>query len=95
MERQLERPRRSIKRPNDSELPDMKVFKYCKPRARKQANGEPPVPTSKLYRLNIVEHDEANELVKVRYIGYNSSYDEWRPKTDIVNLDEEANQEDT
>ena len=93
----MERPRRSIKRPNYGELADMKVFKYCKPRARKQAKGELPAPTRKLravYRLNIVERDEANELVKVRYIGYDSSYDEWRPETDIVNLDEEANQED-
>ena len=41
------------------------------------------LPDDKLYRLQVVEKDE---LVKVRYIGYDSNYDEWRPASDIIDL---------
>ena len=44
----------------------------------------------KLNRLQIIEKDTSNELVKVRYIGYDSSYDKWRPESDIVDLSQEG-----
>ena len=50
---------------------------------------EPRPDEGKLYRLQIVEKDTSNELVKIRYIGYDSSYDEWRPESDIVDVNEE------
>ena len=47
--------------------------------------------------MSIVQRDETNELVKVRYIGYDSSYNEWRPESDIINLSDEEDhvQEDS
>lgn len=34
----------------------------------------------------MLEEDKANDLVKVRYIGYSSTYDEWRSRKGIVRL---------
>ena len=31
---------------------------------------------TKLYRLNVIDKDDANGRVKVRYIGYGEEYDE-------------------
>ena len=40
----------------------------------------------KLYRLKVIEEDETKGWVKVSYMGYGSQYDEWRPKSDIIDL---------
>ena len=40
----------------------------------------------RLYPLRVVDEDEVRQLVKVRYEGYSTSYDEWRAKDDIVDL---------
>ena len=45
--------------------------------------------SGKLYRLRVLEEDEANDHVKVRYIGYGSDCDEWRSRNDIVQLNDE------
>ena len=42
----------------------------------------------KLYRLKVIEEDETRGLVKVSYLGYGSHCDEWRPKSDIIDLSE-------
>lgn len=38
-----------------------------------------------LYPLLVVQ-DEQRQLVKVHYEGYSTSYDEWRPRDEIVDL---------
>ena len=57
----------------------------------KSSNSEPP---NQLYRLNILEEDPSGEMVKVRYVGYGSEFDEWRPMGDIVDLTEENDTDD-
>lgn len=42
------------------------------------------------YHLNILEQDPQNKLVKVRYVGYGSEFDEWRLESDVVHLTEES-----
>ena len=43
----------------------------------------------------MLEEDANNSLVKVRYIGYSSTYDEWRLKDEIVQLsDAESSSEE-
>ena len=88
------RPKRSVKRRNYREMVEMKIPRI----STKFTNGvteergvlkEPPPSEGKLYRLQIVEKDSLNGLVKVRYIGYDNTYDEWRPESDIVDLSEE------
>ena len=50
---------------------------------------------NKLYRLKVLEEDANNSLVKVRYIGCSSTYDEWRLKDKIVQLsDAESSSEE-
>ena len=91
------RPKRSVSRQNYREMVNLRIPKYTKV-STKCANGvtkesgqakEPRSGEGKLYRLQIVERDSLNELVKVRYVGYDNSYDEWRPESDIVDLSEE------
>ena len=77
------RPKRSVSRPNYSELADVRV-----PRTR-SAKVNKAVDSSTIYRLNILERDEENGRVKVRYIGYGRKYDEWRKTDDIIDLNEE------
>ena len=50
--------------------------------------------SSELYRLRILERDEENGSVKVRYIGYGEDFDEWRKEEDIVNLEEDDSSAD-
>ena len=72
---------------------------YLRPRieAKKCKTGQPePRPRKvreetdeRLYRLEILEEDDKNDTVKVRYVGYDSSHDEWRPRGDILNIEDE------
>jgi hypothetical protein len=39
---------------------------------------------NKLYDIEIVAEDDEQEQVKVHYIGYSSSYDEWKPSSEVV-----------
>ena len=39
---------------------------------------------NKLYELEVLEEDDGR--VKVHYLGYDSQYDEWRDRDDIVSL---------
>ena len=48
----------------------------------------------RLYRLEILEKDNEKDTVKVRYIGYDSNHDEWRPRGDIVDVKDELEEED-
>ena len=83
------RPKRSVSRPNYSELADVKV-----PRKTRSAKLNRAADSSTLYRLNILERDEENGRVKVRYIGYGRKYDEWRKTDDIIDLNEEDRNSD-
>ena len=80
------RPRRSIVRPDYRSLANISVPRpsYCTSRGKVNSSD-----SDKLYRLTVVEEDEANGMVKVRYIGYSREYEEWRSKEDIVELNVE------
>ena len=41
---------------------------------------------SELYPIEIVERDAANARVKIHYIGYSTSDDEWRSTADILDF---------
>ena len=45
---------------------------------------------SQLYRLKVIENDDTNGRVKVRYIGYEEEYDEWKLLEDSVELSESS-----
>ena len=49
-----------------------------------------------LYPLRVVEEDEERKLVKVHYEGYSANYDEWRPRSEIIDLqpDDETGRKD-
>lgn len=76
------RPKRSIKRVNYKELLNLKVRSVSQ--KRKCLNDR----SDKFYRLKVIEEDETRGWVKVNYMGYSSQYDEWRPKSDIIDLSE-------
>ena len=68
----------------------MKVPAVTKRRRLNNSGGE------KLYRLKVIEEDETRGrlgLVKVSYLGYGSHCDEWRPKSDIIDLSERKESE--
>ena len=81
------RPRRSTKQINYKELLSLKVPAVTKRRRLNNSGGE------KLYRLKVIEEDETRGLVKVNYLGYGSHCDEWRPKSDIIDLSERKESE--
>ena len=82
------RPRRPTTRPDYRSLADVKVPKRIRVSTRSRDNVNPTA--GKLYRLRVLEEDEANaDHVKVRYIGYGSECDEWRSRKDIVHLNDE------
>ena len=64
------------------------------PKARKAKVKE--ASPDHLYPLRVVEEDEERQLVKVHYEGYSTSYDEWRARDEIVDLqpDDETGRED-
>ena len=65
------RPRRSTIRPDYRSLADVKVPKRIRVSTRSRDNVNSTA--GKLYRLRVLEEDEANAYhVKVRYIGYGS-----------------------
>lgn len=78
------RQKRSISRPNYCELADVKVPRRTRSTKIKADSSE----SSTLYRLKILERDDENKRVKVRYIGYSRKYDEWRKADDIVEVNE-------
>jgi len=85
-----ERPHRSVSRLNYAELADVKVPKRSRV-GNKGVNTVREVDdTSRpLYRLEIIEEDtESSDRVKIRYIGYGSQFDEWRQRSEIVELSE-------
>ena len=81
------RPKRTVKRVDYRVLADVRLPKHARVSKPANTNGS----SEKLYRLQVLESDEANALVKVRYVGYDSSYDEWRPASEIIDLTEEDN----
>ena len=83
------RPRRSIKRVNYKEVLNLKVPVVSK-HLRLNDNSD-----EKLYRLKVIEEDETRGWVNVSYIGYSSQYDEWRPKSDIIDLSKQEEIENT
>ena len=83
-----ERPRRAV--PNQDYVSlancDIKLPRQAKRRQKDIHRVQNCSEENKLYRLKVLEEDANNSLVKVRYIGYSSTYDEWRLKDEIVQL---------
>ena len=44
-----------------------------------------------LYAVNVVDND-GQEWVKIHYVGYSSSHDEWRDETEIVSIDSQSSE---
>ena len=81
----VQRPRRSVSRPDYVALSAVKL-----PRSRKISHDTrtgTEGDSDELYRLRVVDEDDS--MVKVRYIGYSSDFDEWRRKDDIVELSDD------
>ena len=83
-----QRPKRSVPRRDYASLADLKL-----PRIKKSNNRSTPrlsdsegEANGELYRVEVVEENTATSQVKVRYIGYSTSFDEWREKEEIVDL---------
>ena len=74
----LARPRRCTSRPdyctlaNGVSVPRSYSSHSFSVKPRDKEKGK----TSKLYQVTIVEEDEANDMVKVHYIGYGSEQDD-------------------
>lgn len=67
-----DRPRANYKEPSESDIP---LLKPKKPKSSK----------SDVFPIEVVDEDATR--VKVHYLGYSHSHDEWKPKQDIINLD--------
>ena len=48
----------------------------------------------KLYRVEVIKENTTTSQLKVRYIGYSTSFDEWRGKEDIIDLSGSDPEED-
>ena len=86
-----QRPKRSVSTVNYAKLADVKVPTVRKQKRKgkegtEEPSEEPDDRLSTLYRLNIVEKNRQEGLVKVRYVGYGEEYDEWRLESEVVNL---------
>ena len=42
-----------------------------------------------LYRIKIVDRSDARSLVKVHFVGYKSTYDEWKRLDELVILNDD------
>lgn len=95
------RPRRSVPKRDHKQMSTVTVPRAKCARNTSQSTNQDAQSSSKsgsndseLYRLTILEEDPSREMVKVRYVGYGSEYDEWRPVCDIVDLTEESDPDD-
>ena len=86
------RPKRSVNRPYYRQLADVKVPKTSNRIHRRDRVGS--LPDSTLYCLRVLEEDQENRQVKVRYVGYTGEYDEWRKMDEIVTVDQHEEGED-
>ena len=91
-----QRPKRSVPRRDYASLADLKL-----PRIKKSNNHSTPrlsdsegEANGELYRVEVVEENTATSQVKVRYIGYSTSFDEWREKEEIVDLSDSDSEDD-
>ena len=56
----------------------------------------PAIANSQLFHLQVIDEDSENKiedsenkLVKVHYIGYDNKFDEWQPKSEVIDLNED------
>lgn len=49
----------------------------------------------KLYPVKVLERDEARNRVKIHYVGYDASDDEWREAADVVTIDNDSSDRET
>ena len=87
----LARPKRSVKRPDYRKLADLNVPKLRKITGvkRETSNNTEKISTQ-LFRLQVIDENADSELVKVHYVGYDSRFDEWRPKSDLIDLNDDT-----
>ena len=87
------RPRRCSSRQNYRELADVKIPRkspVLSKTVKSRKVGPSTSSDSQLYRLKVIEKDDANGHVKVRYMGYGEEYDEWKLLEDIIELSESS-----
>jgi len=63
------------------------------PRLSKVAKKLGCTSEDKLFRLNVLEEDDATGRVKVSYVGYGSECDEWKGRDEIVVIESESDGE--
>ena len=39
---------------------------------------------NRLYEIEVIDEDSEQKMVKIHYNGYDSKYDEWKPKNEVV-----------
>ena len=83
-----ERPKHSVSRKDYRQLADIQLPKRCRVLCEAKPTREDP---NKLYRLEVMEEDTIRDRVRVRYIGYEG--DEWRARSDIVELSSDPEDE--
>ena len=79
------RPKRRTTRPDYRKLAYPYVpkrRKISKDTALKTINES----STQLFHLKVIDEDVDKELVKVHYVGYDSRFDEWRLKSDVIDL---------
>lgn len=74
------RPKRSFPRVDYREIVRMGILKPSR-------KTMPSAKCQKLFRLEIIDKDARNKTVKVHYVGYDSSFDEWRTKSGIIDFE--------
>ena len=89
------RPRHSNSKRNYRKLADVKIPRKSSMVTRSIKSTKVVLPSSdSLYRLKVIEKDDKNGCVKVRYIGYGQGCDEWKLVEDIVELSESSSIEE-
>ena len=84
-----QRLKRSVSRVNYAELADIQLPAKRRQVVRKGADRrEEPGELEPLYRLTVVEQNQEEGLVKVRYVGYGEECDEWRVQSEILDISE-------
>ena len=69
-----DRPKPNYKEPQESD------------KALKPKKSNPKKKLSDIYPIEVVEEDLSTSRVKVHYIGYSKSHDEWKEKDDIISF---------
>ena len=90
-----ERPRRTVKRRDYRSFSDVTVPRSVSKRSKQKTRREEESSSADtLYRLRVIDQDEATGMVKVAYVGYSDEHDEWRRVEDVVTMEESEEEND-